>query len=624
MSQTEIQTKIGTLEKAISSGTITGDNLVMMQTKLAELKTKLTGAADKTTDKPTTKGKGKANPNILFGSPKHTIPEKTEQLPKMDKLRPIIKFEDVDTGIFVIKLTSENTHIISTFTENDLTLAQRSKNKDYEGITMLDIIDGIEEQKNIIIKNKDGAQFHIFKGGIVYADNWETNDKVTVNQPSDVIKIVKPIAPAPIQDQKNARKLMQLVEVHDTAASINLGIDTIMGREYVPNWATFDIVQIAAQDDNKYALLVSVLKLRKASSQQNKTSEPEKTKQDDPKTVKLTYTEKHIPFSGEMHPIQFKDSFQCYRVKAGEQYEVTTPKIAKEGDVIILTSTGFPFTVLHSAALQHRAIIVDNPLSAAKAAEAAQKTAAKTIDLAIQEVQDQDVEDALRIAKKSNTEAQKAIKNTNLTNLEQTHGCTIPAAEDTANVMRLVGWFVEHADKFNDSESNTEITGIYLSEKEQSIILEMADYTGLVGGIAAHLGERNYYTLCVKQFDLKKIKAKPNDLKPIVSKAQLRKVYDLQEAKKFVSVYKLWIVYYTTMLSCKFGQCSTAEKQSYKQLLENAKEGLASLDNDDMQAYNLKKLVKKYKGSKETYREAYARVVDAIKNNTSPKLATPN
>jgi hypothetical protein len=189
--------------------------------------------------------------------------------------------------------------------------------------------------------------------------------------------------------------------------------------------------------------------------------------------------------------------------------------------------------------------------------------------------------------------------------------CTLRDAEDGRRLSKVVKFFSDEAEAWNDSKSSRKITKIVRTKGEkEDIVLEVADYKGM-SGIKAFLGERKFYRLCVDSLKLTPVdRPLKGTYNLVVKEDELKKVYTTRGENK----YYLCLKTYRKLLKCSFaGTCSAADSKKWKTLYHECGDLEQKLNKNPKALSSFHKEVKKRRKSGEKYSDAMHRVSIELK-----------
>ena len=191
--------------------------------------------------------------------------------------------------------------------------------------------------------------------------------------------------------------------------------------------------------------------------------------------------------------------------------------------------------------------------------------------------------------------------------------CSLQEAETGRRLSKAIKFFLDEAEKWNSSKTTRKITKIMRTKGEkQDIILEVADYGGLLTGLNTLIGgQRKYYRLCMDSLKMTKTdRPKPGSYNIVVKRDQMQKIYTTRGEKQ----YKICLKTYRELLKCSFeGSCTTEQSKKWKELYQVCGDLVQKLEKQPQVLRNYHKEVKKRRKSGELYSDAMTRVAREIK-----------
>lgn len=191
--------------------------------------------------------------------------------------------------------------------------------------------------------------------------------------------------------------------------------------------------------------------------------------------------------------------------------------------------------------------------------------------------------------------------------------CTLEEGEMGRRLAKAIKFFTDHAEKWHKSKVSYKITKIYKTKGEkQEVIIETADYKGMITGLRTLIGQkRNYYKLCLDSLNLTKVdKPKAGSYVLLVKSNEMKKVYTTKGEK----IYAICLKTYRELLKCSFeGKCTAEQSAKWKKLYQECGDLQQKLEQNPEVLRNFHKEVKKRRKVGELYSDAMTRVAGLIK-----------
>lgn len=191
--------------------------------------------------------------------------------------------------------------------------------------------------------------------------------------------------------------------------------------------------------------------------------------------------------------------------------------------------------------------------------------------------------------------------------------CSLDDAETGRRVNKVVNWFLKEATDWRESKSSRQITKIMRvkgKEGQHDVIVEVADYAGM-SGIAAFLGGRKYYRLCVDSFSLDKVdKPKAGSYQILIKEQEMKRIYTTKGDEMYMACLKT----YKELLHCSMeGTCTEAQKGKWKSNWHECGDLIKKLEKNPDAIRKFHNEVKLRRKAGESYTAAASRVADEIK-----------